>query len=182
MMKRVIAGVWAGVVAGLVMNQFSRVIGHLTDGREGRAAAPGSDRFGRGAQPPQAVAAAEQDAAVRVGSAVYETVTGNRPPEDPRLGVAAHYAFSASLGALYAVLGERMRWIRAGRGTLYGAGVWVVADEGVIPALGLSRGPRELGPGVLIYGLAAHLVYGWALDAVLRMPINHPHAAAKRLK
>ena len=168
-MKRVIIGVCAGVAAGFVMNQFSRAIGHLTGGREGRAAAPGRDRFGRGAQPPQAVAGAEQDAAVRVGTAVYEAVTGDRPRRDEsQLGVAAHYAFSASLGAVYALAQERVPWIRAGRGTLYGAGVWIVADEGIIPALGLSRGPRQLGIGVLLFGLAAHLVYGWTLDAATR--------------
>jgi hypothetical protein len=166
-MRRLVIGLCAGVVAGFVMNQFSRAATHLTGGREGDAAAPGSDRVGRGAQPPQAEGDAGQDAAVRVGTAAYELVTGARPSrrDEPRLGTAAHYVFSASLGVAYALLRERVPAITAGRGALFGAAVWVIADEGVIPALGLSRGPRELGRAVLLYGLAAHLVYGLSLDA-----------------
>jgi len=165
-MRRLLVGVCAGLAAGFVMNQFSRAITGLTGGREGDAAAPGTNRVGRGAQPPQATAEAEQDAAVRVGTSAYEAVTGTRPPpsQELRLGTAAHYALSASLGVVYALMEERRPSMRAGRGALYGAVVWVVADEGVVPALGLSRGPRELGPGVLLYGLAAHIVYGLSLE------------------
>ena len=36
-------------------------------------------------------------------------------------------------------------------------------------ALGLSRGPRQLSPGVLVYGLLGHLVFGAALEATLRL-------------
>lgn len=158
----------AGVAAGFVMNQFARSVTHLTGGREGDGAAPGHDRTGRGAQPPQAEGNADQDAAVRVGSATFEAVTGHRPSraQQPRLGTAAHYGFSASLGAAYALMHQRRPMIGAGRGALYGAAVWAVADEAAIPALGLSRGPNRLGRGVLLYSLAAHLVYGLALDAV----------------
>jgi len=165
-MSRLLTGICAGVAAGFVMNQFSRAVTAATRGREGSGAAPGADRVGRGAQPPQAKTRADDDAAVKVGAAAYELATAKRPSPSKKtqLGVAAHYAFSAALGAMYAVSRERTPMISAGHGALYGAAVWAIADETVMPALGLSRSPRELGPGVLVYGLAAHLVYGISLE------------------
>jgi hypothetical protein len=168
--RKVLISLCAGVAAGFVMNQFARTVSRLTGGREGQAAAPGSHRVGRGAQPPQATSHAEQDAAVRAGTSVYKAISGHHPPHDQqrRLGSAAHYAFSASLGLMYGLLQDRAPWIGAGRGSLYGAAVWIVADEGIVPALGLSRGPRSLGRSLLLYGLAGHLVYGVALDIAYR--------------
>jgi hypothetical protein len=169
-MRKLLIGLGAGLAAGFVMNQFTRTVSGLSRGREGRGAAPGSERLGRGAQPPQAKTDASKDATVRVGTAAYEALTGERPAkqDEVKLGSAAHYAFSASLGAAYALLYDEQRWVRAGRGALFGAAVWAIADEGVIPAMGLSRGPRHLGLGVLLFSLAAHLAYGLSLDAAHR--------------
>ena len=148
------------------MNLFTRALdaAHALDA----VGAPAGDRMGRGVQPPQAEGAAEDDAAVRVGAAVYRVLTGVEPSVKRRLtlGRLAHYAFGAALGGSYALLGTAVPALRAGGGTLYGATVWVVADEGVMPALGLSRGPGELPVAVLGYGLAGHLVYGAALESV----------------
>lgn len=70
-------------------------------------------------------------------------------------------------GALYGLLAAVFPVVRAGRGTLYGAAVWVAADEIVTPALGLAR-PRHAQSGALqAYSLTGHLVYGCALDTVL---------------
>ena len=53
-----------------------------------------------------------------------------------------------------------------GRGLGYGAAVWAVADELMVPALGL--GPKEAPPKTHVRGLIAHLVYGLALDGMFR--------------
>jgi hypothetical protein len=50
----------------------------------------------------------------------------------------------------------------------YGAFIWLAADEGITPALGLSRSAKHLSPGVLAFGLGTHLVYGAALEAAMR--------------
>jgi uncharacterized membrane protein YagU involved in acid resistance len=42
----------------------------------------------------------------------------------------------------------------------YGATIWVVADEGVVPALGLSKSASEYPLSIHAYALASHLVYG----------------------
>src|SRR3954451_7297836 len=163
-----LAGVAGGLIAGWTMNMFGRAAAAIGGGREAPGAAPGPDRFGRGAQPPQALRTADCDASVLLGSAVYRTVAGRDPDRhvQPWIGSAMHYAFSATVGAAYVLAVRKAPVLRGGRGLLYGALVWSVADETVMPALGVSRGPRSLDPRVHAYALLAHLVYGVTLDAV----------------
>jgi hypothetical protein len=172
--QRLSAGFGAGLVAGFAMNLFARGVLAVNGGREARGAAPGGDRVGRGAQPPQARGTTEEDAAIRVGATAYRAVTRRRPDRRLRrqLGTAAHYLFSGAVGSCYAIAAERIPALRSGSGTLYGALVWVIADEGVMPALGLSRGPRALPPAVHMYALAAHCIYGCVLDASTRVLLN----------
>jgi hypothetical protein len=168
-LRQCAVGLAAGIAGGFTMNLFSRVVvGAL--GREADGAAPGADRVGRGAQPPQALGNADHDAAVLAGSAVYRTVTRHDPSAvtEPRLGTAAHYAFSGAAGVGYVLLSERVPALRAGYGIAYGSLVWALADEGVTPALGLSRGPRQLPAGVHVYALLAHWVFGATLEAARR--------------
>jgi uncharacterized membrane protein YagU involved in acid resistance len=106
-----------------------------------------------------------------MGALAYRALTGHDPSAAARpwLGTAAHYGFSISASMPYVLLAELMPQVRAGFGTMYGSVVWAVADEGVTPALGLSRGPRELSPNVLLYGLCGHFVWGATLEAVRRL-------------
>jgi hypothetical protein len=168
--QRVGAGVAAGLIAGMVMNVYARVVDRATGGEEARGAARGSARGGRGMQPPQAHGRAEDDAAVRTGVVAYRAATGREPEPGrrPELGAAAHYAFSMGAGAAYAVLVDRFPGLARGSGAWYGLLVWAVADEGVVPALGLSRGPRQLPLGVHAHSVAGHVIYGVTLEAVRR--------------
>jgi hypothetical protein len=163
-------GLAAGVAGALMMNVFARAVNRMSSGREADGAAPGADRVGRGMQPPQAEGTADQDAAVRAGTAGYRALTGHEPGPAAQswLGTAAHYAFSGVAGVSYALITDRVPAMRAGYGTLYGAAVWAIADEGVTPALGLSRSPRELPLAVHLYALAGHVVYGATLESVRR--------------
>jgi hypothetical protein len=168
--EQVMRGVAAGVLGAVVMNLFARAVAVLNNGAEADGAAPGGDRAGRGVQPPQADGRAAHDATVRVGTIAYRAVTGDEPSRSaqPWLGSAAHYGFSATVGVCYALLAPRVPVIRRGFGTVYGTLVWALADEGVVPALGLSRSPRELPLGVHLYALFGHWVYGATLEAVTR--------------
>jgi uncharacterized membrane protein YagU involved in acid resistance len=165
------AGVVGGLFGALAMDVFARAVRIVNDGVEARGAAPGDDREGRGMQPPQALDRAEQDAAVQTGTVVYRTMTGEAPPRCARrwLGTAAHYGFGAASGAMYGLLSGSAPDLRAGYGIGYGTLVWAVADEGAIPALGLSRGPGDLPLGVHAYAIAGHWVYGATLEASLRL-------------
>lgn len=108
---------------------------------------------------------------MRSGTLAYRSVTGHNPTKSTSrwLGTGAHYGFGAALGAVYGLAAHRTPGLRAGCGLLYGSLVWAVADEGAMPALGLSRGPRELPIGVHLYALAGHWVYGATLEGTMRV-------------
>src|SRR5687768_10797663 len=149
---RIVQGAIAGAVGSLAMNLFARATG---------------DRRAHGVQPPQADPL-EDDAPEQVGAAAFEIVSGSEPDEELEqpLGTAAHYAFGAAMGVAYALLSPRLPLLRRGYGTLYGTLVWLLADEGLMPALGLSRGPAQLPPRTHAYAFAGHVVYGAAMAAV----------------
>jgi uncharacterized membrane protein YagU involved in acid resistance len=153
------------------MNLFARAVSSAGSGREANGAAAGNDRLGRGVQPPQADGPARDDATVRVGIAAYRAATGITPESPTRswLGTAVHYAFAGTVGACYAVAAGHLPIMRAAYGTAYGTAVWIVADEMIMPLLGLSRGPRQLPAGVHAYALAGHWVYGLTLESALRL-------------
>ena len=178
-----IQGAIAGVAAGLAMDLFARAARSIGGGREAPGAAPGTHRDGRGAQPPQAKSRAEDDAAVRVGSAAYRLATGADPGRATRirLGIATHYAFSAAAGVCYTLASDRYSALGTARGALYGSIVWIVADEMAMPAMSLSRGAADMTWGLLAYALCAHWVYGVTLDTVARVIRDQQPAHAKRV-
>lgn len=163
-----LAGALGGLLGGLVMNTYTRVVASSTGGHEAEGVAPGDDRVGRGMQPLQAETRTEDDAAVRVGTAVYEAVTGETagPERRLRLGALAHYGFSAVSGIAYALLVRQVPALGRGLGTLYGTLVWATADETAMPLLWLSRGPGEQSPGMHAYSLVGHWLYGATLASV----------------
>jgi hypothetical protein len=46
---------------------------------------------------------------------------------------------------------------------------WAAADEGVLPAAGLSKKPSEIPLGVHVYALGGYLVYGATLETCRRI-------------
>jgi len=58
--------------------------------------------------------------------------------------------------------------VTAGAGLPNGASIWVVADERVVPALGLSKSPTEYPLSIHAYALASHFVYGLTTELVRR--------------
>jgi hypothetical protein len=148
-------GIAAGLIGGLAMNLFA-------------AAAKGA-RKGHGMQQPQAKG--HDDPAEKAGAIVYRAVVGHKPRRKAlkrRLGRAMHYAFSAGAGLVYALMADAAPALRAGFGTMFGAIVWAIADEGATPALGLSKGPREIPLDVHLFALCGHGVFGATLEGVTR--------------
>ena len=176
-----VTGLVAGLAGGLMMNLFARATVGIR-GREARDASPGRDRGGRGMQPPQALTVADDDAAVRVGSLVRGAVADRTLTRRERreAGVAAHYGFSASVGVAYAMMRARWPGVSACRGTLYGAAVWIVADEVITPGLGLARPRRTQSRELQAYTLLGHLIYGWTIEAVLTAVSTAPQSGRAR--
>ncbi len=165
-------GVVSGIVAAMAMDSFSRCLRGLSgDGREAAGATPGAEREAKGAQPAQAKHSGDQDATVKVGTAAFEAVTGERPSRETQqwLGTFTHYGFSAAMAVNYMLASEQAPDLRRGYGTVYGSLVWAAADEGVLPAAGLSKKPGELPLGVHAYALASHWVYGATLETCRRI-------------
>jgi uncharacterized membrane protein YagU involved in acid resistance len=75
-----------------------------------------------------------------------------------------HYALGIFPGAVYAVVRDRFRPVRAGRGILFGLALWVVNDELLNSALGLSGPPEAYPLSSHLRGLIGHLVLGVATD------------------
>ena len=154
---------------GLAMNLFTRAVASTTGGHEARGSPWSKPDWSR-----HATTAGPGSGRQRCrGSAGLGDIPG---PDRARAGSGvaaasrrpAHYGFSAAVGVCYIVLAQRVPSLRAGFGGLYGALVWAAADEGAMPALGLSRGPRALTPGLHLYSLFGHWVYGATLEAVRR--------------
>jgi putative membrane protein len=99
-----------------------------------------------------------------------ERVVGRplRGGEKERAGNAVHYGFGTALGATYGVAAEVEPWTTAGLGMPFGGAVAVVADEALVPALGLAGPPWRSPPSTHLYSLASHLVFGAALEAARR--------------
>jgi hypothetical protein len=150
------------------MNQFQRLAAAAGEGREAEDATVGLPRTGRGPQPAQAIGNASDDATARVANAALSVV--GRQLTDPRAkqmaGEFVHLAFGALNGAVYGLAAELDPRVTAAAGVPFGASVWAVADEGVVPALGLSRGPREASPRLLAFGLLSHCVFGLTTELV----------------
>jgi hypothetical protein len=89
-------------------------------------------------------------------------------PHQPHpLGVAMHYSLGVGPGALYGALRDRFPVLGTGRGTLYGLGLFLLQDEVVNAASGLSAKPTDYPWQAHARGLVTHLVYGVVTDTVL---------------
>jgi hypothetical protein len=170
-LKLAAIGVVSGIVAAMAMDTFSRCLRAFSGGREAPGATPGAARDAKGAQAAQAKASSDEDATVKVGTAAYQAVTGEKPSRQTKqwLGSFAHYGFGAAMGVNYMLASEQAPDLRRGYGTVYGSLVWAAADEGALPAAGLSKKPGEIPLGVHAYALGAHWVYGATLETCRRI-------------
>ena len=58
--------------------------------------------------------------------------------------------------------------VTAGTGLPFGAVFWLAVDEGAVPLLGLSKGPRAYPLWTHAYALSSHFVYGLTAEIVRR--------------
>lgn len=145
-----LVGVAAGLVASLAMSLFQSAV-----------------------SPALSELQSAETVATKAADAVTEQVSG--APVKRRFKKSAdtmfHYLTGAIAGGLYGLLGGRIPALFAGRGLVFGAAVWAIADEALVPALGLAPPPLEVEPREHGFALASHLVFGLALD-LCRRQIN----------
>jgi putative membrane protein len=174
-LKGLVAGSLAGLVASAVMNEFQGLWSKLAEGEKRSHGAQSRQRGGPDSGIGRQLQELGKDnpddtAPMRVANAVAVGLSNREltPSEKETSGTALHYAFGISTGALYGVGAEFMPMITAGWGVPFGISVWLGADEGVVPALGLSKSPKEYPLSVHAYSLASHAVYGLTTELVRR--------------
>jgi putative membrane protein len=111
-----------------------------------------------------------ESATTRAADKVSQAVAGRAvpKPDKPKAGAAVHYGFGAALGLIYGAVAAQWRGVTAGLGAVFAIGVALVADEALVPALGLGPSPADTPPKTHAYSLASHLVFGVTLEAVRR--------------
>jgi putative membrane protein len=173
--KGIVAGVIGGLVASVAMNQFQKLWQKISEGEErshgAQSMQQGSPRHGAGEMlRERGVDSHDDDAAERTASAVAVGVFDHEltKGEKETAGTAVHYAFGVGTAALYGAAAELAPALTAGAGLPFGAVVWLAADEGVVPLLGLSKAPTEYPLSTHAYSLASHFVYGLTTEAVRR--------------
>jgi uncharacterized membrane protein YagU involved in acid resistance len=87
--------------------------------------------------------------------------------EHRRLTLAAHFAYGAAAGAVYAPLAKRMGFSSAGGGALYGLTVWAGSYLGLLPAVGILRPATRHPARRTALMIAAHVVWGAAIGALI---------------
>lgn len=88
-------------------------------------------------------------------------------PKQPNpAGIAVHYSLGVLPGALYGVLRHKVPGRGAGRGALFGLGLFLLQDELVNSLLGTSGGPTEYPWQAHARGLVGHVVYGVITDTM----------------
>ena len=175
-LKGMIAGAAGGLVASWVMNQFQALWSRMAYGVErphgAQSLQQGSPRHGVARELQERGRDREaDDAAIRTAVVVSERLLGlelaGREKKE-MAGAAVHYAFGVATGGLYGAIAELKPATTTGAGLPFGAAVWLIADEIIVPALGLSKPPTEYPPSTHAYSIASHLVYGLTTEIVRR--------------
>jgi putative membrane protein len=157
--KLMIAGAIAGITASYMMNEFQSLWATAQD-----SLTPESEKdHDRGKSK-------GDDATVKVAEVFAEKTTGEVIPEEEKsaAGSVVHYTFGAALGAAYGLAASRTPVVTSGYGTFYGSAVWLVADEIAVPLAGLSASPISSPLTTHLNALAAHWIYGFTTDLVMR--------------
>jgi putative membrane protein len=174
-LKGLAAGIVGGLVASWTMNQFQALWSRLAESEErshgAQSLQQGSPEHGIGRELQEQGKDDEQDTApARLAQAISVSVFDHKltKHEKELAGAAFHYAMGTTSGALYGAVAEVIPEAKMGAGLPFGAVVWLVVDEGLVPAAGLSKSPAEYPLSIHAYALASHLVYGLTTELVRR--------------
>ena len=146
-------GLLGGFAATAVMTAFQIAVQRLMKGSGGAG----------GAQE-----AKHEPTTVKVADQISQAVAARPIPEPYResAGNAVHFAFGTLMGGLWGALSSFAERPPSGTGVLFGIGLWLGADEFVLPALGLTQPPAHRELKEHAYEASMHAVYGLCLDAV----------------
>jgi hypothetical protein len=148
-----------GVVAGLAATWLMGQVTELLYERENPAAREREDRVREGKS---SYGTAAEKIAKLAGTSLSDE-------QRKRYGSGLHWALGAGAGAAYALLRDRMPAVGAAGGLLFGTAFFLLMDEGVVYALGLTPGPSKFPWQSHARGLAGHLTYGATAERALTL-------------
>lgn len=105
-------------------------------------------------------------AAEKIANLVGESLTDEQRES---YGQRLHWALGAAAGVGYTLLRDRIPITSAARGLLFGATFFLLMDEGLVYALGLTPGPSNFPWQTHARGLAGHLAFGAAAEGALAL-------------
>ena len=147
--KGILAGIVGGLVGSIALRAWMTVMSQVHEGT---------------------TVPDQNGPAHQVAGMVFRGLTGGDMTARQRFlyGEAVHYAFGAVTGGIYGGIAEYQAWTTAGKGLLFGTGVFLAADESSMPLLGLIPPPwTEIVPAQVEHW-AAHLVFGIAGELTRR--------------
>jgi len=164
LLRGVAAGAIGGLVAAWVMNGFIAGAMKVQEGMKSL-----EQKVREESQPKDEEQS--EDSTMKVADTVAWLVTGQHLTKQGKQkgGPIVHYAFGALMGALYGALAELSETSTSGAGTAFGTGLFIAADEIMVPALGLSKPPTQQPVSDQLTHYAAHLVYGTTTEMVRRI-------------
>ena len=167
--KGMATGLIAGLVGTLAMSQFQAACNYIV-GRNDLSKTPDSRKNHQGDQKSAFAAEAEEPATIKAASAIADSLFDQdlTKGEERQVGQALHYAMGAASGAIYGAVAEYAAPAAPSAGLPFGAAVWLLADEMLIPALGLAKAPTRYPLSTHAYSLAAHLVFGLSTELARR--------------
>ncbi len=157
--KGAVAGIIGGLVGSFVMSEFQALVTKIAEDKE-KPKKKKTKKEKEDDEPATAKAAT----AISEGVFDHKLTEGEKKIADP----AVHYAMGAASGMMYGVAAEIEPRATVGSGLPFGAAVWLIADDVVVPALGLSKPVTEFPLTTHLFGLSSHLVYGLTTDLVRR--------------
>lgn len=152
LLKGMIAGAVGGLVAAFVMTEYQALTAKLTESEEQK-------------KPPGKAA---EPANVKAAEMISEKVFDHKlkKSEKEPSGEAMHYLMGGITGAIYGATAELTGATTVAAGLPFGSAVWAIADDVVVPALGLSKSPTEYPLSTHAYALSSHWVYGLVTEIV----------------
>jgi len=150
--KGIVAGAVGGLVASFVMTEYQVLTSKISESDEKKK--PKSKKV--------------EPANVKMAEMVSENVFDHKlkKSEKEPAGEAMHYLMGGVSGAIYGATAEMTGMTTMGAGLPFGSAVWAIADDVVVPALGLSKSPTAYPLSTHAYALTSHWVYGLTTELV----------------
>lgn len=171
--KGLLAGIVGGFAASVVMNLYQKSICKYITGdirsHGAQSLQKGSPDHGAGKMlKEKGKENSEDDAAERLTNVASVGLFDHEltAREKEIGGTLFHYGYGISMGAVYGVAAEISDKATIGAGMPYGFLIWLVADEGVVPLLGLSKSAEDYPFSVHVGACSSHIVYGLTTELV----------------